>query len=140
MNTLSFRKAIQWTLAGVLGTIAVGFFYGAAFAVPPIEPAGCANNTCKQIQYYIICDANKQPSLGVRLNVTDCVPCAFSGRCDGGNAKTCTKSDNPLLLAPSDIAETCFCSKAPASWTVEGTLVKATGTLKATNTNQYTCP
>jgi hypothetical protein len=139
MNTLSFRKAIQWTFAGVLVAAGVGFLYGAVFAAPG-EPPGCANQTCKEITYPLTCDMNKAPMAGRYYDQGDCTQCsAVLGRCQNGTTKACNGSDAVLKDGPADVAEICLCSKAPASGVVEAQLIKTTGALKDNGLKRSTC-
>ena len=139
MNALSFRKVIQWTFAGLLVAAGVGFFYGAVVAAPG-EPAGCANDTCKEITFWISCDANKVPEAGIVYDRLNCLPCKqANGRCENGTTKKCEETTTPIMHAPADVKEICLCANAPASGRVEGSLVEQKGKFKDTGFKQWIC-
>jgi hypothetical protein len=113
------RGRVQMVLAAGLMLVGLTCVYSVLMASPE-EPAGCQNETCKEIAYHLNCD--KQ--VGGKFDLKSCNLCADPvGRCKDGNTSTCGRTSVPLGLAFCDVTEVCLCANNPSS----APFVEATG-------------
>ncbi len=96
------------------------------------EAAGCADKTCKMINYYHFCSGGA----GVDKDKT-CLYCSV-GRCDSGANQTCDPTDILRMFATTKVTDTCDCAKT------KGTVVEGTGNYTGEYGNsvvkRYKCP
>ncbi len=113
---------MTWTfkhLAGgglLLAAAVVTADYWAAVAQAQ-EAAGCANDTCKNIDTHYICDLKT----GIKEELGNCNPCkAADGRCKDGKNVACNPLTMRSAMTSLKVTLVCFCGQgATKSNTVE---------------------
>jgi hypothetical protein len=91
------------------------------------KPAGCANNTCKNIQFRYWCPAGT----GTAYETPDCDFCRSTfGRCKDGVDVSCVPGDTPLNSAGCTVTPVCDCANLPPGDARNN--VEATGDLPGT--------
>lgn len=124
-------KVSDFALLGIATVAWAVLLYGVANG----EPAGCANDTCKAIQYYYSCDF----AMGTVEKQKTCLFCAFDGRCDGGENLKCISSDTFRQFAPTTVTEVCDCAKVNGVSPHVEASGNFTGTWNNSQINRYVC-
>jgi hypothetical protein len=131
----------QEKAAAILALLGLICLVTVAFSAP-VEPAGCANNTCVQESIFQYCNGG-MAGQGFIFGIDDCSICATAGgRCQNGNTSPC-KPATGTDQTKATCTDTQFCLCASNTDKTNDAIVQAqkamtVGMYKAAGTRQ-TC-